>query len=439
MLFNKAALTALLLSASSASAFSFSGRATTTAGMILLELLLLPTNAAAVPYNIIWYKDSFFFQIIYFLAFVPSQLVQTSRSRAAAAPAAASLHPAGCRCGAHTNFMSGFMLFSEAPAVAATEAAPVVTADTEVPPEVEALDGIANEDEAHNVERPARQSLKKKGPRGKPLSEFKIGDTVKAKVKTLTSYGAFCDIGATTDGLIHISQLAVGFVSEVDKVLQEGQEVEVRIIKIDEGKSQVALSMLTAVQQEAAVEAASNARQSRADNSNSNRGPSGGGGSRDTRPARRDDSAILAKLVEKGWDAEKFIDGKIASTTDFGAFVRVDVSQLNAEVEGEIDGLVHISALSPNRITDVNSFCKVDDKVQVRVKSIADRKVSLTMLSLEDEASKAEARGGGGGGGGGQGQPQVGMGAKDWKESLQRMQGDMPTFTNKPLVVDLRK
>jgi predicted RNA-binding protein with RPS1 domain len=115
------------------------------------------------------------------------------------------------------------------------------------------------------------------------------------------------------------------------------------------------------------------------------------------------------------------------------------VSQLNAEVEGEIDGLVHISALSPNRITDVNSFCKVDDKVQVRVKSIADRKVSLTMLSLEDEASKAEARGGGGGGGGGQGQPQVGMGAKDWKESLQRMQGDMPTFTNKPLVVDLRK
>jgi predicted RNA-binding protein with RPS1 domain len=336
--------------------------------------------------------------------------------------------------------MSGTMLFSEAPTAAAAEADVVVAVDADVPPEVEALDGIANEDEAHNVERPARQSLKKKGPRGKPLNEFKVGDTVKAKVKTLTAYGAFCDIGATTDGLIHISQLAVGFVSEVDKVLKEGQEVEVRIIKIDEGKSQVGLSMLTAVQQEEAVEAASSARQSRADNNN-NRAPSGGGGSRDTRPARRDDSPILNKLVEKGWDAEKFITGKIASTTDFGAFVRVDVSQLNAEVEGEIDGLVHISALSPNRITDVNSFCKVDDKVQVRVKSIADRKVSLTMLSLEDEATKAEARGGGGGGGGGGGQDQrqVGMGAKDWKESLERMRGDMPTFTNKPLVVDLRK
>lgn len=328
--------------------------------------------------------------------------------------------------------MSRTMLFSEAPTAAAAEV-------SEVPPEVEALDGIADEDEAHNVERPARQSLKKKGPRGKPLSEFKVGDTVKAKVKTVTAYGAFCDIGATTDGLIHISQLAVGFVSAVDSVLKEGQEVEVRIIKIDEGKSQVGLSMLTADQQEAAVEAASSARQSRSDNNNNNR-PAGGGrpDTRDARPARRDDSGILNKLVEKGWDPEKFIEGTVASTIDFGAFVRVDVSQLNAEVEGEIDGLVHISALSPNRITDVKSVVKVDDKVQVRVKSIADRKVSLTMLSLADEATKAETRGGGGGGGG-KGEQQVGMGAKDWKESLERMQVDMPTFTNKPLVVDMRK
>jgi hypothetical protein len=65
-----------------------------------------------------------------------------------------------------------------------------------VPEVVEAMDGIGSEEEAHNVERPARRALKKKGPKGKPLSEFNEGDVLQAKVKTLTSYGAFLDIGA---------------------------------------------------------------------------------------------------------------------------------------------------------------------------------------------------------------------------------------------------
>jgi hypothetical protein len=42
-------------------------------------------------------------------------------------------------------------------------------AEVEVPAEVEKMDGIADEDEAHNAERPARKSLKKKGPKGAPL------------------------------------------------------------------------------------------------------------------------------------------------------------------------------------------------------------------------------------------------------------------------------
>jgi general stress protein 13 len=51
-----------------------------------------------------------------------------------------------------------------------------------------------------------------------------------------------------TDGLLHISNLSVGFVSDVKEVLSEGQEIEVRIIKIDQAKNQVALSMLSTEQ-----------------------------------------------------------------------------------------------------------------------------------------------------------------------------------------------
>mmetsp|Transcript_13918 Transcript_13918/g.28766 ORF Transcript_13918/g.28766 Transcript_13918/m.28766 type:complete len:275 (-) Transcript_13918:1965-2789(-) len=273
------------------------------------------------------------------------------------------------------------------------------------------MDGIGSDEEAHNADRPARKSLKKKGPRGKPLSEFTAGDTVKAKVKTITSYGAFLDIGAATDGLLHISQLSAEFVADVNEILTVGQEIEARISAIDEAKGQVALTLLSEDEQAAAKEAQGRSRQPRE--------RSGG---------RRDDGAVLKSLVEKGWSSDQFVEGTVVSTVDFGAFVRVDASQLAEGVEGQFDGLVHISALTAGRADAVTNFVSVDEKVQVRVKAIADRKVSLTMISVEDEAAKMESMGGG--------PPQEG--AKDWKESLEKMKGDMPEFKNRPLVVDTR-
>jgi predicted RNA-binding protein with RPS1 domain len=74
-------------------------------------------------------------------------------------------------------------------------------------------------------------------------------------------------------------------------------------------------------------------------------------------------------------------------------------------------------------VTDVVS---VDEKVKVRVKSITGSKVSLTMMSVEEEEAKSEERGGGYGGGGGGFE-----GAKDWKESLEKIDETQPTFTNK--------
>lgn len=288
-----------------------------------------------------------------------------------------------------------------------------VEASEAIPSEVEALDGIESSDEAHNADRPARSNLqKKKKPQGKSLDEFEIGSTVSAKVKTITSYGAFLDVGAETDGLLHISQLSKDFVSDVNEFLEINQEVEVRIANIDKKKGQIALSLLTE------EEAAQGAPQRRG-GGGGNRGGNDGGN-------RRDDNAALSSLVEKGWDTEKFIEGTVVNTVDFGAFVRINVADLNEEASGEMDGLVHISSLAAGRVNSVTEVVNANDKVQVRVKSIMGKKVSLSMISSEDESS-------------GRAPAAESYGAADWKESLEKLQADMPKFNNKPMVVDTRK
>lgn len=304
------------------------------------------------------------------------------------------------------------MLFADAASAEVTAAA----AAEDVPKEVADLDGVESSEEAHNVDRPARKALKKKGPKGKELSEFSVGDTVTAKVKGITSYGAFMDIGASTDGLLHISQLSVGFVSDVNEILEVGQEIEVRITGIDEAKNQVALSLLSAAQEEEAKDAARSSRPQRND--------------RPQRQERRDDSAAISALKAKGWSPEQFIEGTVVSTVDFGAFVRFDVSQLNSEASGEVDGLVHISALTAGRADSVTKYVNVDDKVQVRLKAIGDRnKISLTMVSVEDEAAQMEARGT---------TPEP-TGNPQWREAVAEVTKEMPQFKNGPVVVDLRK
>jgi len=321
----------------------------------------------------------------------------------------------GCDCNACLGIMKSNCLACENGRVSTRLFSDV--AETEIPAEVEAMDGVESNDEAHNVERPARAALKKKKPAGKDLSEFSEGSTVKGTVKSIASYGAFVDIGASTDGLLHVSQLSSEFVSDVSDVVKEGQEVEVRIVKIDAGKGQIGLSMMT--EEEAAA--------SKPSRPNNNR-----------RQGRRDDSALLNALIEKGWDATVMVEGTVVSTVDFGAFVKVDASTLNSECEGSFDGLVHISSLKVGRVASVSEVVSPNDKVQIRCKSIDGNKVSLTMLSVEDEESKA-AQGGRRGGNNFNDEFDPGEGAKDWKESVSKFDEDQPLFKNTPLIIDNRK
>ncbi len=66
---------------------------------------------------------------------------------------------------------------------------------------------------------------------------------VKGKVVRLESYGAFVDIGAERPGMIHISELARGYVKNASDVVKEGDEIEAKIINVDRKKRQIRLSM----------------------------------------------------------------------------------------------------------------------------------------------------------------------------------------------------
>ena len=92
-----------------------------------------------------------------------------------------------------------------------------------------------------------RVSLSAKDPEDNPwtkfVSEYKKGDVIKATIVSITEFGAFAQIIPGVDGLIHISQISTERVASIASVLTVGQEVDVKIIEIDEERERVSLSI----------------------------------------------------------------------------------------------------------------------------------------------------------------------------------------------------
>lgn len=79
--------------------------------------------------------------------------------------------------------------------------------------------------------------------KGSMTKTYKAGDVVKGKVTGIQPYGAFVSLDEHTQGLVHISEITYGYVKEVCDFLTVGQEVEVKILEIDEQEGKISLSI----------------------------------------------------------------------------------------------------------------------------------------------------------------------------------------------------
>jgi len=80
-------------------------------------------------------------------------------------------------------------------------------------------------------------------PLGFEWKEIQPDMTVKGKVVRVESYGAFVDFGAERPGLVHVSELARGYVKTANEVVKEGDEIEAKVLEVDRRKRQIRLSM----------------------------------------------------------------------------------------------------------------------------------------------------------------------------------------------------
>jgi small subunit ribosomal protein S1 len=158
-------------------------------------------------------------------------------------------------------------------------------------------------------------------------------------VRSVKDFGAFVDLGGV-DGLLHISEMSWTRVADASAVVKPGQQVKVRILKIDRDKRKISLG--------------------------------------------------LKQLQASPWDLvpEKYklgntVAGKVTRLMDFGAFV---------ELEPGVEGLIHISELSLDRVRRVSDVVSPGQEVQVKVLSVdtAQRRIGLSLKGAVGEAPQAE-------------------------------------------------
>ncbi|MDD2432335.1 MAG: bifunctional 4-hydroxy-3-methylbut-2-enyl diphosphate reductase/30S ribosomal protein S1 [Clostridia bacterium] len=168
------------------------------------------------------------------------------------------------------------------------------------------------------------------------LSELAEGQTRKGVVKRLTNFGAFVDLGGL-DGLLHVSELGWNRVNHPADVVQEGDEIEVYILKVDSEKEKVSLSLK---------------------------------------------ELLLDPWQEaiKKYTVNSIVTGKVVRIVAFGAFV---------ELEPGLDGLVHISKIAKQRIEKVSDVLEIGQEIKVKIMGIDPERKRIS-LSIKDVVADEE-------------------------------------------------
>jgi len=165
---------------------------------------------------------------------------------------------------------------------------------------------------------------------------YPVGSIIEGKIKNITDFGIFIGIEEGIDGLIHVSDLSwTERIKHPSEKYTKGETIQAVVLKIDRENERFSLGIkqLTPDPWQAAV---------------------------DTYP--------IGSTVE----------GKITNVTDFGIFV---------EVEDGIEGLVHVSEISKEKVTSPVGMYNVSDTIETKVISVSpkDRKIGLSIKAMSDE------------------------------------------------------
>jgi predicted RNA-binding protein with RPS1 domain len=214
------------------------------------------------------------------------------------------------------------------------------------------------------------------------LQDMAVGQELEGVVKSTTAYGAFVgDMGTPTDGLLHVSQLAAGFVENVTDVVSVGDKINVRVLSVDIEKGNFSLTMKPP---QTAEEAAASADKRSGSGARGGGGGGGGGGGSSGGPN------MNAKWDAFKFDPAVFVDVKVVSVAGFGAFCKILDKDGNDDGEAPTDGLIHISEMSKEHVTEVSSVLSVGQTAKARVTAI-DRKRNRISMSLKPyEAGESE-------------------------------------------------
>ena len=195
---------------------------------------------------------------------------------------------------------------------------------------------IEVERENNNVVLSRKKVLEKELEKKKEeiFSSLEEGEVVEGTVTKLVDFGAFVDIGGV-EGLLHISEMSWGRIDHPSDVLEEGEEIKVKVLGVNPEEERISLGL------------------------------------KQTLPDPWE------QFVSK-YNEGEVVEGKITKTVDFGAFM---------EIEPGVEGLIHISQLSQRHVATPNEVVNAGDEVEAKIINIEpnERRVGLSMKELEDD------------------------------------------------------
>ena len=168
---------------------------------------------------------------------------------------------------------------------------------------------------------------------------FPVGSKIAGKVRNFTAYGAFVELEEGIDGMIHVSDMSwTRKINHPSECLQKGQEVEAVVLDVNPKEQRISLGL---------------------------------------KQAQQDPWDDIAKKFPVG----AVVKGKVSKIASFGAFV---------ELEDGVDGLVHISQISGDRVEKVRDALEIGQEVEARIVKVdrAERRIGLSIRAMtmtEDE------------------------------------------------------